>query len=100
MNKNTKLEGYNLKSSNKNVNFKDFYSNSLLIKNQDDKRIYKVPENNQDTFSKLLFPNTSICRDTGYLCKIKENSTKELDRTSYKPKAYNNNLNVFIIKNN
>jgi hypothetical protein len=44
-----------------------------------------VTTNAPDTvsFAKLLFPNPSQCRDTGYLCVSNADSTLSLDRLAY-----------------
>jgi hypothetical protein len=84
------------------INSKDFYTNSLLnLKKENSnnnflsRHFYKIPDNNQDSFAKSLFPNTSICRDTGYLCKLEENSSRNLNRISYeKDKYVTQNLNL------
>ena len=84
------------------INSKDFYTNSLLnLKKENSnnnflsRHFYKIPDNNQDSFAKSLFPNTSICRDTGYLCKLEENRTRNLNRISYeKDKYVTQNLNL------
>lgn len=52
--------------------------------------------NDQTSFAKYLFPNTSKCRDDGYLCKINNNISKKKDRiiirsNNYKPEY----LNIF-----
>lgn len=84
------------------INSKDFYTNSLLNLKKENcnnnflsRHFYKIPDNNQDSFAKSLFTNTSICRDTGYLCKLKENRTRNLNRISYeKDKYVTQNLNL------
>ena len=84
------------------INSKDFYTNSLLnLKKENSnnnflsRHFYKIPDNNQDSFAKSIFPNTSICRDTGYLCKLEENSSRNLNRISYeKDKYVTQNLNL------
>ena len=84
------------------IDNKDFYTKSLLNQKKQNanneflsRHFYKIPENNQDSFAKSLFPNTSICRDTGYLCRIQENSTRNLNRISYeKDKYVTQNLNL------
>ena len=84
------------------INNKDFYTKSLLNQKKENsnnkflsRHFYKIPENNQDSFAKSLFPNTSACRDTGYLCKVQENSTRNLNRISYeKDKYISQNLNI------
>ena len=88
------------------VNNKDFYTNSLLNFKKDNsnnnylsRHFYKIPENDQDNFAKLLFPNTSKCRDTGYLCRLEENRGRNLNRISYekdKYKTQNLNLNKSV----
>ena len=72
------------------INDKDFYTKSLLLDKKNNinnsflsRPYYKVPNNDQDSFAKSLFPNTSICRDTGYLCKVEENSSRNLNRVSF-----------------
>ena len=66
----------------------DFRSNSLLKDNLSNinnsylnRHFYQVPKNNQDRLANLLFPNTSICRDSGYTCKL--NETNSTSRLSY-----------------
>jgi len=84
------------------IDNKDFYTKSLLNlkkensnNNFSSRHFYKIPDNNQDNFAKSLFPNTSICRDTGYLCRVEENSTRNLNRISYeKDKYVTQNLNL------
>ena len=54
------------------INDKDFYTTLFNQKNNSNndflsRHFYKVPDNNQDSFARSLFPNTSICRDTGFL---------------------------------
>ena len=83
------------------VNGKDFYTNSLLNTKKENannnflsRHFYKIPENNQDSFAKLLFPNTSKCRDTGYLCRLEENRSRNLNRISFEKEKYvTQNLN-------
>jgi hypothetical protein len=97
-------DNYNLMSMNSKsyINGKDFYTNSLLKLKKENgnnnflsRHFYKIPDNNQDSFAKYLFPNTSICRDTGYLCKLEENRTRNLNRISYeKDKYVTQNLNL------
>ena len=72
------------------INDTDFYTKSLLLDKKNNinnsflsRHYYKVPNNDQDSFAKSLFPNTSICRDTGYLCKVEENSSRNLNRVSF-----------------
>ena len=72
------------------INSTDFYTKSLLNLKKDNinnqylsRHFYKIPENNQDNFAKSLFPNTSACRDTGYLCRVEENSSRTLNRLSF-----------------
>jgi hypothetical protein len=38
------------------------------------------------TFAKSLFPNTSKCRETGYMCISTEESKYNIDRLAYYPK--------------
>ena len=84
------------------IDNKDFYTKSLLNLKKENanneflsRHFYKIPENNQDSFAKSLFPNTSICRDTGYLCRVQENSIRNLNRISYeKDKYVTQNLNL------
>lgn len=72
------------------VNNKDFYTKSLLFDKKNNinnsyvsRHSYKIPNNDQNSFAKLLFPNTSVCRDTGYLCRVEENSSRNLNRVSF-----------------
>tara|TARA_B100001123_G_C14587939_1_gene740795 strand:+ start:178 stop:579 length:402 start_codon:yes stop_codon:yes gene_type:complete len=84
------------------IDNKDFYTKSLLNQKKQNanneflsRHFYKIPENNQDSFAKSLFPNTSICRDTGYLCRVQENSIRNLNRISFeKDKYVTQNLNL------
>ena len=84
------------------INDKDFYTNSLLNQKKNNsnnnflsRHFYKVPDNNQDSFARSLFPNTSICRDTGYLCRLEQNRSRNLNRISYeKDKYITQNLNL------
>lgn len=84
------------------IDNKDFYTKSLLNLKKENannqflsRHFYKIPENDQDSFAKSLFPNTSICRDTGYLCRVQENSSRNLNRISYdKEKYITQNLNL------
>ena len=88
------------------INDKDFYTKSLLNLKKENanneflsRHFYKIPENNQDSFAKSLFPNTSACRDTGYLCRLVENKNRNLNRISYekdKYKTQNLNLNQSV----
>jgi len=52
--------------------------------------------NDQTSFAKYLYPNTSKCRDDGYLCKINTNISKRKDRTIIKSNNYEPEyLNIF-----
>tara|TARA_B100001121_G_scaffold308622_1_gene333187 strand:+ start:2367 stop:2756 length:390 start_codon:yes stop_codon:yes gene_type:complete len=84
------------------VDDKDFYTKSLLNQKKQNannkflsRHFYKIPENDQDSFATFLFPNTSACRDTGYLCRVQENSSRNLNRISYDNEKYiTQNLNL------
>ena len=45
--------------------------------------LYDPPNNLDNKLVSQLFPNTASCRDTGYICKIKENRAREYNRTIY-----------------
>lgn len=84
INDNSKLENSLLNLEKNNIN------NAYL-----NRHFYLIPDNNQNRLANLLYPNTSICRDTGYLCKIQENSSRNLNRISYdKDKYETQNLNL------
>ena len=81
------------------INNKDFYTKSSLNLKKNNtflsRHFYKIPNNDQDSFAKSLFPNTSKCRDTGYLCKLEENRSRSLNRLSFeKDKYITQNLNL------
>jgi hypothetical protein len=55
-----------------------------------------IPVRDQDSFAKFLFPNPSQCRDTGYLCNIKETSGRVLNRVGFESDKFKSQ---FLSKN-
>lgn len=103
INNNSNNDNYNpMPMNSKSFLNTDFYSTSLLKQKKENvnnsflkRHFYKIPENNQDNLAKLLFPNTSACRDSGYLCKVEENSSRNLNRIYYDSDKYTSqNLNI------
>ena len=62
---------------------------NTIVKSNPNDRTYQMPVTTSypDTtaFAKFLFPNTSACRDTGYLCISNADSTVNTDRLAYYP---------------
>lgn len=56
--------------------------------------LYNPPNYLDNKLVDQLFPNTAICRDTGYLCKITENRSRQYNRTIFmdNDKYKNNHL--------
>ena len=56
--------------------------------------LYTPPNHLENKLVNQLFPNTAVCRDTGYLCKISENRSRQYNRTIFmdEDKFKNNNL--------
>ena len=62
---------------------------STVVNTNPNDRTYQMPVTTSypDTtaFAKFLFPNTSACRDTGYLCVSNADATVNTDRLAYYP---------------
>jgi len=83
---------------NQQFNPTDYYKNSMFQKVNTgnspyfERPYYTVQNNDQASFAKFLYPNPSLCRDTGYLCNLKENTSRTLNRDIYMEKdKYKNN---------
>jgi hypothetical protein len=68
---------------------KSFFENSILESNEKKtsellmRHFYTQPETqvvNDSSFAKFLYPNTSSCRDSGYICKSNAEGLKNYDR--------------------
>lgn len=54
------------------------------------RHFYKAPERQtpETNFANYLFKNPSECRDTGYLCRVKENTPRPLNRVEFESDKY------------